>query len=195
MQKNKKWEEKKEKNKIMVFDPKKSSTKVLLLLGTTILCLLSILIMKHFFIDKSFINTNYSTDRKLVYIQIEGQEELIATQKYISTLGYDMRYDIERFKVFRYKNHDVFKSLDDENVLIMVEKAILPGDCNSVPLEKGYNNCYKIIDKTSEEYYISYGNRVYRILIKTPGGFEYEEGVKKRINYMINTFEILENEG
>lgn len=164
--------------------------KLLIFIGVLVLFIIIVFIMKYFFVDKSNIEINYSTDKKLEYITLEGEKELISTQKYISELGYNMRYDVERFKVFNYKNQDIYRFIDNERVLVLVEKSSLPSDCNAEPLENGYNNCYKYIDDTMDEYYISLNNKTYRIIIKTPGGTEFQEGVKVRINYMINSFGI-----
>ena len=166
--------------------------KLLTFIGVLVLFIIIVFIMKYFFVDKSNIGINYSTDKKLEYITLEGEKELISTQKYISELGYNMRYDVERFKVFNYKNQDIYRFVDNERVLVLVEKSSLPSDCNAEPLENGYNNCYKYIDDTMDEYYISFNNKTYRIIIKTPGGKEFQEGVKVRINYMINSFGINE---
>lgn len=166
--------------------------KLLIFIGVLVLFIIIVFIMKYFFVDKSNIGINYSTDKKLEYITLEGEKELISTQKYISELGYNMRYDVERFKVFNYKNQDIYRFIDNERVLVLVEKSSLPSDCNAEPLENGYNNCYKYIDDTMDEYYISFNNKTYRIIIKTPGGKEFQEGVKVRINYMINSFGINE---
>ena len=166
--------------------------KLLIFIGVLVLFIIIVFIMKYFFVDKSNIGINYSTDKKLEYITLEGEKELISTQKYISELGYNMRYDVERFKVFNYKNQDIYRFVDNERVLVLVEKSSLPSDCNAEPLENGYNNCYKYIDDTMDEYYISFNNKTYRIIIKTPGGKEFQEGVKVRINYMINSFGINE---
>lgn len=191
--KNKKNEEKTNKSEEL---SKKSTnvllTKFLIFIGVVVLFIIIVFTMKYFFVDKSDIGINYSTDKKLEYIALKGEKELISTQRYISSLGYNMRYDVERFKVFKYKNQDIYRFIDNERVLVLVEKSSLPSDCNAEPLENGYNNCYKYIDETMDEYYISLNNKTYRILIKTPGGKEFQEGVKVRINYMINSFGINE---
>ena len=165
-------------------------SKLIIFIGVIILLIISVFLMKYFFVDKSNIKENYSTDKQLVYIKLEGQDELISTQKYKSTLGYNMRYDIERFKVFKYKEQDIYKFIGNDQVLVVVEKSILPSDCNSEPLETGYNNCYKIINDNMEEYYLTSNSRTYRILVKCPNTSEYNEGVKARIKYMLGSFEI-----
>ena len=184
---------KREKN-YKVFDTQRPLTKFFLLMGTIIMCLLAILIMKHFFVDKSNITNNYSTDKRLVYVTIEGSEELVATQKYVSDSGYDMRYDVERFKVYRFRNQDVFKSLENDGLIMLIEKAILPADCNSDPLKTGYNSCYKYIDALKEEYFISVYDRVYKITVNIQSENDYNNELKERIKYMISTFEILNDE-
>ncbi len=172
------------------FKEENYQAKLIILVGVIILITISVLLMKHFFVDKSNITENYSTDKQLVYIKLEGQDELISTQKYKSTQGYNMRYDIERFKVFKYKDQDIFKFIGNDQVLVVVEKSDLPSDCNSEPLETGYNNCYKMINDNMEEYYLTSNGKTYRILVKCPNTPEYSEGVKERIKYMLGSFEI-----
>ena len=50
-----------------------------------------------------------STDKQLEYLELEGQREMIMTQNYVSDLSYTMRYDIEKFKVFKTKEISNFK--------------------------------------------------------------------------------------
>ena len=181
-------EEKKEEGKTPLED--NYQTKLIILIGVIILLVISVFLMKYFFVDKSNIKENYSTDKQLVYIKLEGQDELISTQKYKSTLGYNMRYDIERFKVFKYKEQDIYKFINNDQVLVVVEKSDLPSDCNNEPLETGYKNCYKMINDNMEEYYLTSNAKTYRILVKCPNTSEYNEGVKARIKYMLGSFEI-----
>lgn len=182
-------EEKKEES--LNFNPKDTLTKLAIIFGVICFCIITVILTKYFFVDKSYITENYSTDRKLVYLTLEGQEELTSTQKYISDLGYTMRYDTERFKVFKYRNKDVYRFINNEEVLVIVEKAELPKDCYVNSLQNLYNSCVKNIDDTMDEYYFYKNNNVYRILIKVPKTSEYAEGVMVRINYMINNFEIV----
>lgn len=181
--KTKKEEKKLNKNTVIM--------KILTFLGVVIFGFILIYLMYYFFVTKSDIKINMSTDKKLEYITIEGNEELIATQKYVSDLNYTMRYDINNFKVFKYKNQDIYKNLNDERVLVVVEKSNIPSNCVTTPAENEYNNCYIKVDDYTEEHYISTSAIIYKITIKTPGTVEYKEGVSTRINYMLNSFNIV----
>lgn len=165
--------------------------KTLTFLGVIIFCFILIYLMYYFFVTESDIKINMSTDKKLEYVTIEGNEELIATQKYVSDLNYTMRYDINNFKIFKYKNQDIYKNLKDERVLVVVERSTLPTNCAITTSQNEYNNCYIKIDDYTEEHYISTSSVVYKITIKTPGTTEYKEGIEKRINYMLDSFSIV----
>lgn len=164
--------------------------KILVFLGVIVFCITIVYLMYHFFFRNSNIDVNYSTDKKTEYIELEGNEEVIATQKYISDLGYSMRYDVERFKVMKYKNQDFFRFIDNDRVFIVIEKKETPKTCTESLLNTEYNNCYLKISFDTEEYYISNKGKSYRITLKSPDDIEFEEGVKGRIRYMLNTFKI-----
>lgn len=162
--------------------------KTLVVLGVIILSIAIVYLMNYFFVEKNHIKINMSTDRKMEYIKIEGEDELITTQKYVSDLDYSMRYDTSAFKVFKYRKQDIFKYLDSEKVLVVVEKSTLPSTCNNVNNSE-YSSCVITVDNYTEERYISTNGTVYKLTIKTPNSSDYEEGVKSRIDYMLNTFE------
>lgn len=164
--------------------------KVLVFLGVIIFSFIIIYLMYHFFVEKSDIKINMSTDKQIEYITLEGQKEMIMTQKFISDLSYSMRYDVKEFKVFKYKQQDIYKNLNDERVLVVVEKSMLPQNCPRISSQTEYNNCYLKIDDYTEYHYISTNRRVYKITIKTPGTVEYKEGIRTRIDFMLNSFEI-----
>ena len=164
--------------------------KILVFLGVAIFCFILIYLMYHFFVEKSDIQINMSTDKQMEYITIEGNEELIMTQKFVSDLAYSMRYDVNEFKVFKYKEQDIYKNLNDERILVVVEKSMLPSNCVKVTSQNEYNNCYIKIDNYTEYYYVSSQEKVYKLTIKTPGNKEYEEGIKIRINQMLKSFAI-----
>lgn len=164
--------------------------KTLVFLGVAIFCFILIYLMYHFFVEKSDIKINMSTDKQMEYITIEGNEELIMTQKFVSDLFYSMRYDVNEFKVFKYKEQDIYKNLNDERILVVVEKSLLPTNCTKVTSQNEYNSCYIKIDNYTEYYYISSQEKVYKLTIKTPGVSEYNEGIKTRINQMLKTFTI-----
>ena len=165
-------------------------SKVLIFFGVIVLISIALFVMKYYFVEKSYIKINMSTDKKLEYIILEGEKELISTQKYVSDLEYSMRYDIDNFKVFKYKEQDIYKFLHNDMVLVVVEKASLPSSCSVSILETGYNSCYVKVNNFTEEYYISSNGRTYKVTVKSPDTTEYEEGAKVRISYMINSFEM-----
>lgn len=164
--------------------------KILVFLGVAILFVAIVYLMNYFFVEKSYIKINISTDKKLEYIEIEGERELISTQKYVSDLNYSMRYDIDNFEVFKYKTQDIYKFINNERVLVVVEESLLPNSCSAGSLDMIYNNCYVKVDDYTEEHYISTNGKTYRITVKSPNTSEYESGVKTRINYMLSSFEI-----
>lgn len=169
----------------------KLKMKALMVLGTGVLMIIVLYLMNYFFVEKSYLKINMSTDKQLDYITLEGEEELMTTQKFVSDLEYSMRYDVNKFTVFKYKKQDIYKFVEDERILIVVERSGLPKSCESSTLEMTYNNCYVKIDNYTEEYYVSTNGRTYKITIKSPSTSEYEEGIKARMNYMINTFEMI----
>ncbi len=164
--------------------------KILIFLGVVILCGIIIYLMNYFFVQKSYIKINMSTDKKLEYIMLNGKEELITTQKYVSDLSYSMRYDVDNFKVFKYKSQDIYKYLTDEKILIIVEETMLPTTCSAGSLEMGYNNCYVKIDNYTEEHFVSSNGKTYRLTVKTPNNTLLDKNIEDRINYMLNSFEM-----
>ena len=173
---------------------KKNATimRVLLILGVLVFCFTIIYLIYHVFFRNSNLHTNYSTDKKTEYIMLEGEEEVVASQKYISDLDYTMRYDIQRFKVSKIKKQDVFRFKDNDKVLVVVEKSEFPSTCKEGRLETEYENCYLKRDSITEEYYIKTKNNSFKITVKSPSTTEYQEGVLARIRYMLSTFEIVE---
>lgn len=148
--------------------------------------------MKYFFVDKNYIKINMSTDKKLEYITINNEEELISTQKYVSDLNYTMRYDIDHFSIMKYRGQDIYKYINAEKILVIVEKSILPSQC-SISANSYYDSCIVKIDNYTKEYYISGNNITYKITVKTPNINEYEQNVNSRINYMLKSFKIVKN--
>lgn len=194
---NQSTQESKTTNANIVYSKKEDKNsfimKFLVFLGVLIFFFILVYLMYYFFVAKSDIQTNMSTDKKLEYVMIEGVEELVTTQKYVSDLNYSMRYDTNYFKVFKYKHQDIYKNLKDERILVVVEKSSAPSNCVQTSLNNEFNNCYIKIDDYTELHYISKSTDVYKITVKTPGIFEYDEGIKTRINNMISTFAISTN--
>ncbi len=162
--------------------------KALVVFGVIFSILGAIYLMKYFFVERSYIKINMSTDKKLEYLTINGQEELITTQKYVSDLNYSMRYDTRNVEVFKYKSQDIFKFINDEKILIVVESSKLPSNCTLS--SNNYSNCTIEVDNFTEEHYIAFKGKSYKITVKTPNTSKNEEKITKRISYMLNSFEI-----
>ena len=162
--------------------------KVLVFFGVIISCAICIYLMNYFFVKKSYIKINISTDKKVDYIKINGSDQAIITQKFVSDLNYSMRYDVDTFKVVKYRNQDMYKYVDAEKIFVIVEKGVTPAQC-STPGEEIYNSCMITLDDFSTEYYVTKNKRTYKITVKTPGKNNYKEEIKSRINYMLNSFE------
>ncbi len=163
--------------------------KLLTFLGVVVSLATCVYLMNYFFVQKSYIKINISTDKKVDTIQVNGENTSIVTQKYVSDLGYTMRYDISTFKVFKYKNQDMFKYLEAEKIIVIVEKGTVPTNCTT-PGEEVYNSCMITKDDYTKEYYITENDKTFKITVKTPGSNNYQEKIKARINYMLNSFEI-----
>lgn len=171
-------------------DKKNTIMNILILLGVAILCFVTVYLMNYFFVKHNNINTNYSTDKQLSEIQIEGQSEIISTQKYISDLGYNMRYDINNFVVFKHNNKDYYKFKHNDNVIVKVESSSVPTNCTNQVLETTLNNCYRKLDNYTEEYYITSNSKTFKVTIKSPNSSEYTSSVRTRIEIMLETFKV-----
>lgn len=164
--------------------------KTLTFLGVIIFCFILIYLMYHFFVEKSDIKVNMSTDKKIEYISVNNNDEMIITQKYVSDLSYSMRYDINEFRVFKHKGQDIYKNLNDERVLVAVEKSTLPNTCTKITSTNEYNSCYIKSDDFTEYYYITSSDITYEVIIKTPGQSELSSSLKANIEQMLKTFNI-----
>ena len=165
--------------------------KTLVFIGVILACFIAIYLSYYFFVKKSNILINMSTDKKVEFINISGKEELIGTQKYVSDLKYSMRYDIEKFKVFKYRHQDIYKNIDNERILVIVEDGTVPDSCTSMTANDQYNNCYVKIDEYTDNYYITTKGLTYKITVKSSGDSNLDFGTKARIEYMINSFEVV----
>lgn len=164
--------------------------KTLTFLGVIIFCFILIYLMYHFFVENSDIKVNMSTDKKIEYISVNNKDEMIITQKYVSDLSYSMRYDINEFRVFKHKGQDIYKNLNDERVLVAVEKSTLPSNCTKITSANEYNSCYIKSDDFTEYYYITSSDITYEIIIKTPGQSGLSSSLKANINQMLKSFNI-----
>ena len=162
--------------------------KTLVVLGVIVLCFAIVYLMDYFFVLKNDIKINMSTDKQMVNLKVGNKQEVITTQKYVSDLDYSMRYDIDYFRVFKYKSQDIFKYLDAEKILVVVEKSTLPSSCSNAGTNS-YNSCMVTVDNYTEEQYIKPNDTVYKLTIKKPNASEYTSDIKSRIEYMISTFE------
>ena len=70
--------------------------------------------------------------------------------------------------------------------MVFVSKADSPSNCTSTGLDNNYNNCFIRVDEYTEEYYISSNGITYKVMVRTPNTTEYQEGVRVRIQYMLN---------
>ncbi len=165
----------------------------LVVLGVIVLCAIIIYLMDYFFVQKNDIKINMSTDKKVEYVTINSKEELITTQKYVSDLNYTMRYDINNFSMFKYRNQDFFRYKSAEKILVIVEKSSFPESCSSITTSSDYDNCLVKVDNYTKEYYIRENDKTFKITVKTPNISEYEQNINVRINYMIKTFKINDN--
>ena len=161
--------------------------KTLVVLGVIVLGFAIVYLMNYFFVLKNDIKINMSVDKQMVNIKINNKQEVITTQKYVSDLDYSMRYDINAFRVFKYKSQDIFKYLEAEKILVVVEKSTLPSTCSNNS-SNSYNSCVISVDNYTEEQYIKTNDTVYKLTIKKPNSSEYTSDIKSRIDYMISTF-------
>ena len=172
--------------------PKEEKTfemKVLIFLGVVISCVICVYLMNYFFVQKSYIKINISTDKRVDTINVSGNDETILTQKYVSDLGYSMRYDISTFKVVKYKKQDMFKYNKAEKILVIVEKSSIPNNCITSG-DEVHNSCVIIVDDYTKVYYVKEQGQTYKITVKTPDNSHYNDEIKSRINFMLSTFEV-----
>ncbi len=164
--------------------------KALTLFGIIFLFIGLLYLMNYFFIEKNHLKINTSTDKKQEYVLFNGEEELMTTQKYVSDLEYSMRYDINNFSVFKYKEQDIYKFLEAEKILVVVEKATVPSNCTKTNLDSDYTNCMISPDDFTDEYFITSGGKSFKITVKTPNTADDEENIYKRIDYMLSSFQV-----
>lgn len=164
--------------------------KLITFAGFIVLFIVSVFLMKYFFVSKSYIKINYSTDKKLEYIDLTNGQKMLSSQKYISDLEYTMRYDIDNFRVFKYSNKDYYKFKSSDKILVIVERHSLPTACTSSNLDMIYNNCYYKEDKFNESYYITTNGRTYKITIKNVNTLDDSRDIKTIIKYMLDSFEM-----
>lgn len=176
-----------------IFENDKSfKKKFILFVGTVLFLLIIVSLMYYFFYKKVDLQMDISTEKKFEFVYFDGEKTQFTTQKYISSLGYSMRYDIENFEVFKYKEQDVYKSITNSDVVLSVEKTEIPKVCkiNIVRLDSTYNNCEVAIDDGLKEYYIYDKKDVYKVLISLPPELKEKNNYGDIIEKMITTFKI-----
>ena len=164
--------------------------KILVTLGVIVFFVIIVYLMNYFFVEHNDIKINMSTDKKVEFINIDGEDTLITTQKYVSDLKYSMRYDVNNFRVFKYREQDFYKYKDAEKVIVIVGKSVLPKSCTEEEDDNGYSKCTLEVDDYTEENYISFNGETYKITIKNPNNDVYRNKIKARVDYMIKSFEM-----
>lgn len=163
---------------------------ILVFLGVILLSLTIIYLMNYFFVEKNYIKINMSTDKKVEYIKINGKDELMTTQKYVSDLGYKMRYDVNNFKIFKYKTQDIYRFITAEKVLVIIEPSLIPESCGTTT-NSYYDSCFIKVDSYTKEYYLSENTKSFKITVKTPTINDTDQNIISRIEYMLNSFEFV----
>ena len=159
--------------------------KILVVLGVIVFCTSIFYLMNYFFVEHNDIKINMSTDKKVEFINIDGEDTLITTQKYVSDLEYSMRYDVNNFRVFKYRDQDFYKYKEAEKVIVIVGKSVLPKSCAQEESGNEYSKCTLEVDDYTEENYISLNGKTYKITIKNPNNDDYQNNVKARVDYML----------
>lgn len=164
--------------------------KILVFLGVIVFFIAIVYVMNYFFVEHNDIKINMSTDKKVEFISINGEDTLITTQKYVSDLNYSMRYDVNNFRVFKYHDQDFYKYNDAEKIIVIVGKSTLPKECTGEKGVNEYSKCTLEVDDYTEENYVTFNGQTYKLTIKSPNTTEYRNNVKARVDYMIKSFEM-----
>lgn len=166
--------------------------KLIIFLGTAIFIVSLISVLYYFFVYRVNLQINISTDKQIEYIERGSEKEQITTQKFISDLNYSMRYDVTKFSVFKYQGQDVYRGLENEDVLVVVEKSKVPNNCleGTNSPNTSYNSCNILLDIETEEYYVYNNDYSYKIMIKKPTSLSTDMTYDLRINEMLKSFHI-----
>ena len=117
-----------------IFDKDKSFKKKLIIFISTILLVILIAgLIYYFFFKKLDLRNNISTDKQFETIEVDGKKEQLVTQKFISGLGYSMRYDVDSYQVFKYNDSDIYKNIKDNNVGFPTLLYAIPNSCTVLP--------------------------------------------------------------
>lgn len=182
-----------ENNVDEIFENDKSFKKRIILNVSTILFVILIaFLMYYFFFQKADLQINISTDKKFEFVYFDNEKKQLITQKYISDLGYSMRYDIENFKVFKYQEQDIYKCTTNSDIVIKVEKTSLPSACSnsSTSLNFSYNSCELLNALDNKEYYLYDKNNIYKITLSLPDELRSQNNYGDIIDRMLATFSI-----
>lgn len=144
-----------------------------------------------------------SIDPQTETIIMEGVEESKNTLRYISSLGYSIRYNSDLFVVKKQDGFDVYSREVDyytPNLYFKVEahKTSFESEIEKIPsYEETTTNGYKTIyfEKDVEGvletyYYIKADDGFFLIVSYYPNTTEYIEGIGRHIKDMIKTFKI-----
>lgn len=165
--------------------------KFIIFLGTILFMAIVVSLFYYFFVYRVNLKINISTEKQIEFLEVDGQKVQLTTQKYISDLKYSMRYDVDKFKVFKYQEQDIYKGVEDEDVLVVVEKSQVPSSCGeNTSLKNSYNNCNILISSDTEEYYVYKDKDVYKITVKLPVGIAYQKNYNEKITAMLDSFKM-----
>ena len=103
-------------------------------------------------------------------ITLEGLEEEITVKKYLSNLGYSLKYDINTFKPERIGDVDKFTFIHDESIYLTIEKT-LKSEHATIGLE---------------EYFKTDGTTYLKITVHSKDTPEHIEGINSRISHLID---------
>ena len=164
--------------------------KILVFLGVIILCFAILYLMNYFFVEHNDIKINMSTDKKVEFIDVDGNDKLITTQKYVSDLNYSMRYDINNFTVFKYHNQDFYKYKEEDKIIVIVETYKFTNNCTMETENQGYSKCTLTVDNFTEKTYYTQGKKTFKVTVKNPNTKDYEKNIKPLVEYMLKSFEM-----
>lgn len=128
----------------------------------------------------------------------EGSAEEVPSKEYDSTLGYTIRYDTESFKASHHDGGDWFERDSDGNcVVVEKENVSYSKKISTVTNYKkttvnGYEAVYTtraVEGQIETTYYVNTGKEsTYTIKTSCQGTTEYQEGLAKIMDAMVQTF-------
>lgn len=160
-----------------------------------LLCVVATLFISINFIYKDLFKVKYEELPEINNVDVfdseldnNGINEIIKVSKYKSHLGFQMNYEVDKFKISLQSDSSVFFYLkDNEDIYLRVEKLT----------NKDYYDSYnkKRIDEIVNGYkyqyqYLRKNKSYFKITIKNLNSEEYSY-LDSRFNYMTNSFDIL----